>query len=69
MSYRNPILSPNNFTQGHLMKKEWFVINVTPVGSPDRADCTILGLILGVFWPIQATFVVGKPLYYVGTAS
>ena len=28
------------------MKKEWFVANVTFVGSPDRAKCDILGMIL-----------------------
>ena len=47
-------VTPDNFTQECLMKTEWFVINVTPVGSPDRAKHTILGLILSVFWPIQA---------------
>ena len=31
---------PNNFTQGHLLKIEWLVLNVTLVGShPDRAEC------------------------------
>ena len=32
---RNPLLSPNNFTHGQLMKTESLVANVTPVGSPD----------------------------------
>ena len=28
---RNPFLRPNNFTQGHLMKIEWLVTDVTAV--------------------------------------
>ena len=32
-----PLLSPNNFTEGHLMKIEWWIDNVTSVGSPARA--------------------------------
>ena len=41
-------MGPNNFTQGHLMKTKW---------SPDSAKRDIFGVILGVFWPIQAAFV------------
>ena len=41
-----PPLSPNKLTQGHLMKIKWFVTNVLAVGSPDRAECAILGVIL-----------------------
>ena len=48
------------------MKIEWLVTGVTPVGSPDGVERSILGVILGNFWPIQATFVVGEPLYDVG---
>ena len=44
--WRNPLLSPNKFTQGHLMKIEWLVANVTAVGSPDRAKRAILEVIL-----------------------
>ena len=43
--------------------------DVTAVGSPDRAERAILGMILGVFWSIQATFVVGEPLCDVGIPS
>ena len=43
---RNPLLSSNNFTQGHLIEMEWFATNVTAVGSPDRAERAILGVIL-----------------------
>ena len=43
------------------MKIEWLVADVTPVGIPDRAENEILGILLDVFWPIQATFVVGEP--------
>ena len=41
----NP-LGSNNFTQGHLLKIEWLVTDVTAVGSPDRAERSILGMIL-----------------------
>ena len=44
------------------MKTEWLVTNVTPVGSPDRAESVILGVILGVFLPIQALLVIGGQL-------
>ena len=44
------------------MKIEWLVDNLTAVGSPDRGERAILGVILGDFWPIQATCVVGEPL-------
>ena len=40
------------------MKIEWLVTDVSAVGSPDRVQRSILGVILGVFWPIQAAFVV-----------
>ena len=32
------------------------------VGSPARAEHEDFGIILDVFWPIQADFVVGEPL-------
>ena len=51
------------------MKIEWLVADVTAVGSPDRAECDILGMILDVFLPIQATFVVGETLCDVGIPS
>ena len=51
------------------MKTEWLVTNVTAVVSPDRAERAMLGIILGIFWPIQAIFVVGEPLCDVGTPS
>ena len=41
------------------MKTEWLVTDVTSVGSPDRVEHGIFVVILGVYWPIQATFVVG----------
>ena len=43
---RNPLLSSNNFTQGHLMKIEWLVTNAPAIGSPGRAERAILGAIL-----------------------
>ena len=51
------------------MKKDSLVINVTAVGSPDRAKPAILGVIFGIFWPVQATFVAGEPLCDVGTTN
>ena len=42
----NLILSPNNFTQGHSMKIEMLVADVTAVRFPDRAERAILGTIL-----------------------
>ena len=32
------------------MKKEWLVVDVTAVGSPDRAEAAILGGISAVFF-------------------
>ena len=37
------------------------VTEVTAVGSPDRAEPAVLGVILVVFLSIQATVVVGEP--------
>ena len=62
-------MSPNNFAEGHLLKIDWIVADVTPVGSPARAERDILGMLLDVFWPIEAHFVGGGPLYDVGIHS
>ena len=57
---RDPLLSSNSFTQGHLMKLmspndfplghsmniEWLVIDVTAVGSPGKGEGAIYGVIL-----------------------
>ena len=48
---------------------ELLVANVTFVGSPDRAERDILGMLFDVFWSIQAAFVVGEPLCDVGIHS
>ena len=56
-------------TYGHLMKIEWLITDVPAVRSPDRAERAILGMILGVFWPIQALFVIGEPLCDVRSPS
>ena len=64
------LLSPNNFTQGHLLKIELLVADVTAAGSPDRVECAILAVILAQrFRPIQPVFVIGKPLCDVRTPS
>ena len=39
-------MSSNKFTRGHLVKIEWLVADVTAVGSLDRAECAILGVIV-----------------------
>ena len=46
MGCRNPVLSPDNFTQGHLMNVEWLVTDGTAVVSPDRGERAILREIL-----------------------
>ena len=53
------------------MKIEWLVADVIAVGSPDRAERAILGVILAecFFLPIQAVFRVGEQLCGVGTPS
>ena len=62
-------MSSNNFTQGHLIKIKLLVANATAVESPGRAERAILGVVLGIFWSIQAVLVVGEPLCGVGTHS
>ena len=52
---RNPLLSPNNFTQG--------VANATAVRSPDRAGG---GFYWAQFWPIQDAFVAKEPFCDIG---
>ena len=65
---KNPLLSSNNFTQGHLMKIEWLVTNVTGVRSPDRT--CFFGVILArLFSAVQAVLVVREAFYGVGTPS
>ena len=41
------------------MKREWLVTDVSAVGSPDRAERPILGVIVAgrFFLPVQAIFV------------
>ena len=60
---RNHILSPNIFTRGHSIKVEWLAVDVTADESPDRAEPTILGVILAgpFFWSVQVLYDVGTP--------
>ena len=44
------------------MKTEWLVTNMTAIGFPARAESEFFGVVLDVFWPIRAAFVVGEPL-------
>ena len=39
-------MSSNNFTQGHLVKIEWLISDVMVVGSLDRVERAILGVIV-----------------------
>ena len=63
---QEPLLSPHNFTQGHLLKIQRLVTDVTPVGSHYRPEHDTLGMIVNVFWPIQAAIVVREPLWDLG---
>ena len=70
MQCRNPLLSTSNFTQGHLMKIEWLVSDVTAVGCPDRAERAILRVISARRFVGQfGSFCVGEPYCGVGTPS
>ena len=62
-------MSTHNFTWGHLMKIGRLVADARSVGSPDRAEHDLLGVILSVFLPIQATFVVRETFCDVGILS
>ena len=64
-------MSSDEFTEGHSVKIEWLLADVTAVGSLDRAERAILGADFGwaCFWPIQIIFVVGEPFCGVGTPS
>ena len=56
-------MSPDNFTQGRLLKIKWLVADVIAVRSPDRVKRAIVGVIwAGSFFSIQAVFVVREPL-------
>ena len=46
LSCRNPLMSPYNFIQGHILKIECLIIDITAVRSPDRAERAILLVIL-----------------------
>ena len=43
---RNPLLSPDNFYQGHSLKLKWLVTNAIAVRSPERAEHANLRIIL-----------------------
>ena len=66
---RDHLFSPNNFTLGHSLKIECLVANVYTCQVPWARERIILGMTLGVFRPVQATFVVvttlwsGNPLW------
>ena len=65
-------MSPNRFTQGHLMKIELLVAGITVVGSPNIAERAMYfggDFTWALFWPIQAVFLVREPFCDVGTPS
>ena len=43
---RDPRLSADTFTKGHLMKMKLLVTDVTGIGTPGRAERAVLGVIL-----------------------
>ena len=51
------------------MKIVWLTADVTLVGSPAKVKHNMLGTVLGIFLPIQATFVVREQLCDVGIPS
>ena len=53
---RNPLLSPNNFTYGQLLKTEWLVAYVTPVSSPAKAEREFFKVDFGLFWKNKPPF-------------
>ena len=62
-------MSPKTFTQqGHLLKIEGLVTDVTPVRSPGRAEPDNVEMI-DIVLPIQVIVVVGGPLCDVGIPS
>ena len=48
------------------MKPDWLIVDVTPAGSPDRAERAILGMMLGVFVQFRAFFGLFRPLLWSG---
>ena len=63
-------MSHDNFTRDHFLKIKWLFAEITVIGSPDRGERDIFGMILlSGFWPIQATFVVGEAFCDVGLPS
>ena len=55
-------MSPNNYSQGSLLKTQLMVTAVTAVGSLDRGERQIAETILDVFWSVQPDTVVWEPL-------
>ena len=55
-------MSSSKFTQGHLVKIEWLVADVTAVGSLDRAERAIVGVIVAgrVFGQIRSFLWLGR---------
>ena len=66
---RNPLLNPNNFTQGHLLKTKWSIANIIVVVSPDVVEIDILGLFRS-FLTKSSRFVdpvaILQPFWFVG---
>ena len=63
-------MSPNIFIYGHLVKTQWLVADMIAIGSPDRANCAVLGVILaGRVLANPGRFVVEEPLCGAGAPS
>ena len=68
MIWNSPLRS-NKFTEGHSMKIEGLIADVTFVGSPARAERYMLRVIFDGFWPIQDAFVVWEPFCHLEIPS
>ena len=62
-------MDSNDYIYGHLAKIEWLVADATAVGSLDRTEHAILGVILAghVFGQSRSFLWSGGPLCGVGT--
>ena len=53
-------MGPKNLAEGHLMKIEWWITNVTAAGSLARTENEDFWAIFDVFWSVQAVLWPGR---------
>ena len=61
-----PVLSPNNFTEAHIIKTEWLAANMPSLRSPDRAKRDIFVMMLHTYLDI---FCQSSPFLWFGSHS